>query len=303
MSEINLSGLGVALITPFGEDNSIDYAALSQLVKFHLESATDYIVALGTTAESPTLSKQEKRSVIRFITEQTNHKIPVIAGVGGNSTADVAEELETGDFTGVSAILSVTPSYNKPPQEGLYRHYRTLSHASPLPLILYNVPGRTGVNMTAETTLRLSRDCSNIIAVKEASGDLRQIKAIIDGAPEGFSVISGDDSITADVIALGGTGVISVFANAFPREMAWLVRSALEGNATEARRKMNDDFGTLFRLMFEEGNPAGVKCLLHLMGMIRNRLRLPLVPVSEKTLREIETELVRLTREKPVQGG
>ncbi|SEA10891.1 dihydrodipicolinate synthase [Porphyromonadaceae bacterium NLAE-zl-C104] len=294
MSKFDLRGLGVALITPFKEDNSIDYEALSRLVQFHLESGTDYIVALGTTAETPTLSKKEKHEVVRFIVEQVNGKIPVVMGIGGNNTADLVNDLESTDFSGINAILSVTPYYNKPTQEGLYQHYRALSQASPLPVILYNVPGRTGVNMTAETTLRLAKDCGNIVAVKEASGDLNQIKEIIDKAPEGFHVISGDDAITTDVIALGGIGVISVFANAFPGEMAWLVKNALEGNAADARRKMNDDFEALFHLMFVEGNPAGVKCLLYLKGMIENRLRLPLVPVSEKTLQEIKKELARL---------
>ena len=295
MSEVDLRGLGVALITPFKDDNSIDYEALSRLVQFHLESGTDYIVALGTTAETPTLSKKEKDDVVRFIVEQVDSRIPVVMGMGGNNTADLVSDLETGDFSGISAILSVTPYYNKPTQEGLYQHYSALSQASPLPLILYNVPGRTGVNMTAETTLRLARDCGNIVAVKEASGDLSQIKAIIDKAPEGFYLISGDDAITTDVIALGGIGVISVFANAFPGEMVWLVRNALEGNIAEARRKMNTDFEELFHLMFVEGNPAGVKCLLCLKGMIRNELRLPLVPVSEKTLQLIKEELAKFS--------
>lgn len=294
MSKFDLRGLGVALITPFKEDNSIDYEALSRLVQFHLESGTDYIVALGTTAETPTLSKKEKHEVVRFIVEQVNGKIPVVMGIGGNNTADLVNDLESTDFSGINAILSVTPYYNKPTQEGLYQHYRALSQASPLPVILYNVPGRTGVNMTAETTLRLAKDCGNIVAVKEASGDLNQIKEIIDKAPEGFDVISGDDAITTDVIALGGIGVISVFANAFPVEMVWLVKNALEGNAADVRRKMNADFEILFHLMFVEGNPAGVKCLLYLKGMIHNKLRLPLVPVSEKILQEIKKELARL---------
>ncbi|MDY9917573.1 MAG: 4-hydroxy-tetrahydrodipicolinate synthase [Proteiniphilum sp.] len=294
MSKFDLRGLGVALITPFKEDNSIDYEALSRLVQFHLESGTDYIVALGTTAETPTLSKKEKHEVVRFIVEQVNGKIPVVMGIGGNNTADLVNDLESTDFSGINAILSVTPYYNKPTQEGLYQHYCALSQISPLPVILYNVPGRTGVNMTAETTLRLARDCSNIVAVKEASGDLNQIKEIIDKAPEGFDVISGDDAITTDVIALGGIGVISVFANAFPVEMVWLVKNALEGNAADVRRKMNADFEILFHLMFVEGNPAGVKCLLYLKGMIHNKLRLPLVPVSEKILQEIKKELARL---------
>lgn len=293
MSKVDLRGLGVALITPFKEDNSIDFEALSRLLQFHLESGTDYIVALGTTAETPTLSKKEKNEVVRFIVNQVDGKIPVVMGLGGNNTADVVNDLKKDDFSGISAFLSVAPYYNKPTQEGLYQHYCALSQASPLPIILYNVPGRTGVNITAETTLRLARDCDNIIAVKEASGDLGQIKAIIDKAPEGFYVISGDDGITTDVIALGGIGVISVFANAFPVEMAWLVKSALEGNAAGARRKMNDEFDALFHLMFVEGNPAGVKCLLNLRGMIHNILRLPLVPVSEGTLLQIKAELAK----------
>lgn len=293
MSKFDLKGLGVALITPFKEDGTVDYEALPRLVALHLENGTDYLVALGTTAETPTLSKKEKNDVVRFIVDQVKGKIPVVIGVGGNNTADLVNDLKTTDFSGINAVLSVTPYYNKPTQEGLYQHYCALSQASPLPLILYNVPGRTGVNLAAETTLRLARECTNIVAVKEASGDLGQIKAIIDGAPEGFYVISGDDAITTDVISLGGVGVISVFANAFPAEMAWLVKSALEGNADEARRKMSSDFDTLFHLMFVEGNPAGVKCLLHLKGMISNKLRLPLVPVSEKTLQEIKKELAR----------
>ncbi|RNC66289.1 4-hydroxy-tetrahydrodipicolinate synthase [Proteiniphilum sp. X52] len=295
MSKFDLTGLGVALITPFKEDNSIDYGALSRLVRFHLESGTDYIVALGTTAETPTLSKKEKREVVRFIVEQVNGEIPVVMGIGGNNTADLVSDLGSTDFSGISAILSVTPYYNKPTQEGLYQHYCALSRISPLPVILYNVPGRTGVNMTAETTLRLAKECGNIVGVKEASGDLNQIKEIIDRAPEGFHVISGDDALTTDVIALGGIGVISVFANAFPVEMAWLVKNALEGNAADARSKMNADFGALFHLMFVEGNPAGVKCLLWLKGMIHNNLRLPLVPVSEKTLQQIKRELAKFS--------
>jgi len=295
MSKVNFKGLGVALITPFNEDGSIDFEALSRLLEYQLENGTDYIVALGTTAETPTLSKKEKADVVRFIVEKINGRIPVVMGVGGNNTAELTEELRTTDFTGISAVLSVTPYYNKPTQEGLFQHYCALSQASPLPIILYNVPGRTGVNMTAETTLRIAYTCRNIIAVKEASGNLDQIKAIIDGAPQGFRVISGDDSVTTAVIEMGGIGVISVFGNAFPKEMGRLVNSAIEGDAVNARNKMEQDFSRLFHLIFVEGNPAGVKCILHLKGMINNRLRLPLVSVSEKTLQEIKKELARFS--------
>jgi len=294
MSKVDLKGLGVALITPFKEDNSIDFDGLSRMVEYQLENGTDYIVALGTTAETPALSDKEKTVVVRRIIEQTAGRVPVMVGVGGNNTAALVEELKTADFTGVSAILSVTPYYNKPTQEGLFQHYKTLSKHSPLPIVLYNVPGRTGVNMTAETTVRIARECPNVVAVKEASGDLSQIKAIIESAPEGFHVISGDDAITTSVIELGGIGVISVFANAFPKEMAWLVRNALAGEARSAREKMEADFNRLFHLMFVEGNPSGVKCMLYLKGLVANVLRLPLVPVSEKTRREIEEELAGL---------
>ena len=294
MTKVNFKGLGEALITPFNDDRSIDWGALSRLIEFQVANGTDYIVALGTTAETPTLSKEEKREVVRFIVEKVNGRIPVVKGVGGNNTAEVAEEMQSCDITGISAFLSVTPYYNKPTQEGLYRHFCSLSQASPLPIILYNVPGRTGVNMTAETTLRLARNCNNVIAIKEASGDLNQIKAIIGGAPAEFQVISGDDAVTTDVIALGGVGVISVFGNAFPKEMAWLVSHALNGDALHARKQMEDEFNTLFHLIFVEGNPSGVKSLLNQRGMVRNVVRLPLVAVSEKTARLIQQELIKL---------
>lgn len=293
MSKVYFKGLGVALITPFSDNNSIDFDALSRLVEYQLANGTDYLVALGTTAETPTLSKKEKAEVVRCIVNQTKGRVPVVMGVGGNNTAELVEELKHGDFTGVSGILSVTPYYNKPTGEGLFQHYKTLSSHSPLPIILYNVPGRTGVNMTAETTLRIARECPNVVAIKEASGDLNQIKAIIQAAPDGFQVISGDDAITTSVIEEGGIGVISVFANAFPKEMSWLVKSALEGDLVNARREMEANYDRLFHLMFVEGNPSGVKCMLHLKGMIANRLRLPLVPVSEKAHQEIKEELSR----------
>lgn len=284
----------MALITPFNEDGSIDWGALSNIIEYQISNGTDYIVALGTTAETPTLSKQEKTEVARFIVERVNGRIPVVKGVGGNNTLEVAEEMRSCDTTGISAFLSVTPYYNKPTQEGLYRHFCALSQASPLPIILYNVPGRTGMNMSAETTLRLARDCKNIIAIKEASGDLNQIKSIIDGAPEGFQVISGDDAVTTDVISMGGVGVISVFGNAFPGQMSWLVKHALNGDALNARKQMEEDFNNLFHLMFVDGNPSGVKYLLYQRGMVHNVVRLPLVPVSQNTERLISEELTRL---------
>lgn len=294
MTKVDFSGLGVALITPFDEDGHIDWDALSGMIEHLVTNDTDYIVALGTTAETPTLSKQEKIDVVRFIVEKVQGRIPVVKGVGGNCTAEVAEEMRSCDITGISAFLSVVPYYNKPTQEGLFRHYCALSQASRLPIILYNVPGRTGVNMTAETTLRIARECSNVVAIKEASGNLDQIKAIIDGAPSGFQIISGDDAVTVPLIELGGVGVISVFGNAFPREMAWLVKHTLRGDAQHARKRMEENFKNLFHLMFVEGNPAGVKCMLTRRGLVRNILRLPLVPVSDKTEKLIWEELQKI---------
>ena len=293
MSKVDLTGLGVALVTPFKSDESVDYEALEQLLDFQISNGTDYIVALGTTAETPTLTDDEQKDIVRFIVDKVAGRLPVMVGVGGNCTASLIDKIKQMDFTGVSAILSVTPYYNKPTQEGLYQHYCKLSEVSPLPVVLYNVPGRTGVNMLAETTLRLARDCENIIAVKEASGDLKQIRAIIEDAPEGFHVISGDDAITTDLILSGGIGVISVFGNAFPKEMKWLVQSALESKSTAAREKMERDFDQLFHLMFVEGNPSGVKALLEMRGLLRNVVRLPLVTVSEITSSRIREEFNR----------
>lgn len=293
MSKVDFTGLGVALVTPFKSDDSVDYDALEKLLDFQVSSGTDYIVALGTTAETPALTDEEQNEVVRFIVDKINGKIPVVVGAGDNCTAALVKKIKSMDFTGISGILSVTPYYNKPTQEGLYRHYCKVSEASPLPIILYNVPGRTGVNMTAETTLRIAKACSNVVAVKEASGDLDQIKEIIDGAPEGFRVISGDDAITTDLILSGGVGVISVFGNAFPKEMKWLVDSALNGSAVTARVKMEEDFNKLFDLMFVEGNPAGVKALLQMRGLLQNVLRLPLIPVTEGTEKLIREEFSR----------
>lgn len=294
MTELNLKGLGVALITPFKNDDSIDFESLSNLIEFQLNNGTNYIVALGTTAETPTLNKEEKVSITRFIVEKVGGRVPIIVGIGGNNTKALIEDLKTTDFSGISAILSVTPYYNKPTQEGLYQHYKALSEASPLPVVLYNVPGRTGVNMTSETTLRIANDCKNVIAVKEASGNLDQIEKIIKGAPKGFSVISGDDAITTAVIQMGGIGVISVFGNAFPKEMSKLVDSALNGDPHIVRNKMEEEYNNLFHLIFVEGNPSGVKSILFQKGMIENKLRLPLVPVSEKTEILIKEELSKI---------
>lgn len=282
--------MGVALVTPFKKNKEVDFEAFQRLIDYQLLNGTDYIVALGTTAETPTLKEKEREEIVRRVVKQVDGEIPIIMGVGGNNTAQLVHTLNTFDFTGVSAILSVTPYYNKPTQEGLFQHYRALSEASPLPIILYNVPGRTGVNLLAETTLRIARECKNVIAIKEASGNMEQINRIIADKPEGFSVISGDDSMTLPIIKAGGIGVISVLGNAFPKQFVKVVHSALNGNMKEAEEDAAV-FSEMIRLLFVDGNPAGVKCMLHEMGFIENELRLPLVPVSDETAVCIRKEI------------
>lgn len=278
MPELNLKGLGVALITPFKKDKSIDFDALARLVDYQIEGGIDYLVVLGTTAETPTLSAEERKEIVRFVIEKNRNRVPIIVGIGGNNTAALVSELQTFDFSGISAVLSVTPYYNKPTQKGLIMHYRALSEASPRPVILYNVPGRTSVNLEAETTLSLAKSCPNIVGIKEASGNLPQIRQIIAGRPSGFSVISGDDSIALDLIKSGGEGVISVLGNALPKEFSSMIHHALDGKYDLAQPE-NERFLEIIKLLFKDGNPAGVKCLLHQMQFIENELRLPLVPV------------------------
>lgn len=294
MKPIDLSGMGVALITPFRPDKSIDYEALGRLLDYQIESGADYLVALGTTSEYPTLEPDEQQQLSDYIVGRVAGRVPLVRGCGGYSTSAVVRELHESDFTGYSAILSVVPYYNKPSQEGIYRHYEAIAQASPLPVILYNVPGRTGVNMTAETTLRLANDFPNIVAIKEASGKMDQVNDIIHHKPENFQVISGDDGIAYPLITLGAVGVISVIGNAFPKEFSRMVRLALEGDYTRARQ-IHARFSDLFRLLFVDGNPAGVKSLLHDMGMISNELRLPLVPTRVATDEKIREFLKSLS--------
>lgn len=290
MSKKQFAGIGVAFVTPFKQDKSIDFPALTRVVDSLLAGGIDYIVALGTTAETPTLSGDERTEVVRAVVKQVAGRIPVVMGVGGNHTAELVHTLKTFDFDGVSAILSVTPYYNKPTQEGLFQHYLALAEASPLPVILYNVPSRTGVNMDAETTLRIARACRSIIGIKEASGDIDQAKEIISHAPDGFSVISGDDAMTLPVIRAGGDGVISVLGNALPQEFGEVVRQALHGDFDGIEQK-GQLFAESIRLLFCDGNPAGIKAMLHCKGLIDNVLRLPLVPVSPVTMEKIRQEL------------
>lgn len=293
MAKINLRGMGVALITPFKDDESIDFDAFARLLDYQVHNGTDYLVVLGTTAETPTLTEQEKDAVKNFVVQHTQGRIPLVLGVGSNNTRSVVNYLSHHDLTGYDAILSVVPYYNKPSQEGIYQHYATIAKASPLPVILYNVPGRTGVNMSAETTLRLACDFDNIVAIKEASGNITQMDDIIKNKPHDFMVISGDDGVTFPLITLGAEGVISVIGNAFPKEFSRMVRHALNGNYEQALA-IHHRFTELFSLLFVDGNPAGVKCLLNLMGIIDNKLRLPLVPTRITTHEKIQEVLEKL---------
>jgi 4-hydroxy-tetrahydrodipicolinate synthase len=293
MKRINLQGMGVALITPFKEDRSVDFAALGRLVEYQIQNGSDYLVVLGTTAETPTLTVEEKAQIKAFIIERVNGRIPIVLGLGGNCTDDIVRHLREDDFTGIDAILSVVPYYNKPSQEGIYQHYRAIAKASPVPVVLYNVPGRTGVNMTAETTLRIAREFPNVVAIKEASGNITQMDDIIKHKPADFQVISGDDGITFPLITLGAVGVISVIGNAFPREFSRMVRLALAGDFSNALL-IHHRFTELFELLFVDGNPAGVKSILHVMGYIDNQLRLPLVPTRITTFEKIRSVLREL---------
>lgn len=287
----NLCGVGAAMITPFKSNGECDMEALGHMLNYVIDGGTDYIVALGTTAETPTLSADEKRQILDFTREKVAGRKPIVVGAGGNNTAELIRQIQTMDLEGISAILSVTPYYNKPSQEGLYLHYKAVAEASPLPIILYNVPGRTGVNMTAETTCRLAADCPNIVAVKEASGKIDQIDQIIKNRPKDFLVLSGDDGMTVDVMRKGGDGVISVAVNAFPKRFSHVVYLAKQGlfdRAAEAYEPLHEAVCALF----EQGNPTGVKAALSLMGHIENSLRLPLVPATDLLIKKLE-KLIR----------
>ncbi len=279
------------MVTPFNVDGSINFTHLDNLTNHLINGGVEYLVVMGTTGESVTLTKQEKDDVLDAVVTTTDVRVPVILGVGGNNTAEVCAQLNGLNPTGLTAILSVSPAYNKPTQEGIYQHYSAISDCSPLPIILYNVPGRTSSNITAETTLRLARDFENIVAIKEASGSLDQCMKIIKDRPEGFLVISGDDNFSLPLIASGGDGVISVVANTLPREYSDLIRASLTGDF-ETARKLQYRLFDIVNLLFVEGNPAGVKCALRELGVCEENVRLPLVQVSEKLRSEL-SELVR----------
>jgi len=293
MGQINLRGMGVALITPFKEDESVDYAALMRLVDYQLQNGTDYLVVLGSTGETATLSAEEQSEITKSVVSRVKGQIPVVLGVGGNNTKVVIDRLKKDDYSGIDAILSVVPYYNKPSQEGIFQHFKAVAAATKLPVILYNVPSRTGMNMTAETTLRIARECENVIAVKEASGNITQMDDIIKNKPKNFEVISGDDGITFPLITLGAIGVISVIGNAFPKEFSRMVRLALAGDYANAL-PIHHSFTELFALLSVDGNPAGVKSMLSMMGYIENKLRLPLVPTRITTYEKIKSILSEL---------
>lgn len=269
-------GVGVAMITPFNEDGSIDFCSLGRVIDYVIEGGVDYIVALGTTAETPTLYIPERVEVAAFVTKYVAGRVPLVIGVGGNSTSEVLDQLHEIDLSGADAILSVTPYYNKPSQEGLYQHFKRVSEASPLPIILYNIPGRSGVNMLPATTKRIAEDMPNVIGIKEASGKIEQIEEVIRNRKEGFLVLSGDDGMAVDVMRRGGEGIISVAANLFPKQFGECIKLAAEGKF-EAADEAYAPYDEVVQALFVEGNPTGIKCALKAKGLIGGTMRLPLV--------------------------
>jgi len=290
MLTTKLTGTGVALITPFKTDGSVDFEALKRVVNHVVAGNVDYIAALGTTSEAPTLHRFERDAIVKTIIEEVKERVPVIVGVGGNCTSECVEILKTSDFKGISGILSVVPYYSKPAQEGLFQHFSEIAKASQLPIILYNIPSRCGVNMTADTTLRLANAHANIVAIKEASGDMTQIKAIIQRKPENFLVISGDDALALPIVEIGGSGVISVLGNALPSEVSTMVKTALN-RQLELAKNQHDKLQNLMKLLFDEGNPTGVKAMMYVLNFCENQLRLPLVKCSDNLLTQIRTAL------------
>ena len=290
-----LRGTGTALVTPFTSNFQIDFDSLERIINYNIDGGVDFLVSLGTTGETATLSWEEKIHVLEFTTEKINGRVPMVAGFGGNNTDALVRAIKGFHFSGVDAILSASPYYNKPTQEGIYQHYKALSDVAPVPIIVYNVPGRTGSNIKAETTLRMARELHNIAAIKEASGDVVQCMEIVRDKPDDFLVLSGDDALTLPLLSFGFDGVISVIANAFPKQFSDMTRFALQGdfkNASALHLKLLN----MMQLLFADGNPGGVKYALHVMELCQNYLRLPLVPVNNKVADLIrkETEKIRL---------
>lgn len=293
MPHQKFTGTGVAIITPFREDGSIDFKSLEKLLEHIIAKEVEYIVALGTTGENVTLSKDEKKAVVNHVEDVVGKRVPIVVGMGGNNTQEVVTGIKSADFDGIDAILSVAPYYNKPSQKGLYLHFKSIAEVSPVPVIIYNVPGRTGSNISADTTLKLAKEVKNIIAIKEASGDMCQLMNIIKNKPKNFLVLSGDDALTLPMIAIGGSGVISVTANAYPKEFSDMVRFAMKGEiskAAEIHYKLLD----MIWALFAEGSPSGVKAALEILGIAKNCVRLPLVPVSDDHYRKIAALIKKL---------
>ena len=293
MAQNIFRGLGIALVTPFTTDGEVDYKSLKKLVEYQIDNGADFLCILATTGEAPCLTKDEKDKITELVKEVNKGRIKILKYCGGNNTRAVVDEIKNTDWSGIDGILSICPYYNKPSQEGLYQHFKAISQASPLPLVLYNVPGRTGINMKAETTVRLARDFDNIVAIKEASGSLEQVDDIIKHKPDNFDVISGDDALTFSMVASGAAGVISVIGNALPKQFSRMIRLEFKGEY-EPARKIHHMFTDLYSLLFVDGNPAGCKALLNDMGMIENVLRLPLVPTTIKTKERMATILKEL---------
>jgi len=290
-----LTGLGVAMVTPFDAKGNIDFNAVSRVFEYLVNGSADYVVVLGTTGESAVLNSEEKDELVRYVVKQNSGRVPIVVGIGGNDTATVINSIKHFNFQGIDAVLSVTPYYNKPTQKGLELHYKAIAAACRLPIILYNVPGRTGINLTAETTLSLAHDVPNIVAIKEASGNLVQQTIILRDRPNNFLVISGDDALTLPQLSLGFDGVISVVGNALPKEFSTMVKLGLAGNFTHARTihsKLIDFINTLF----VEGNPGGIKAALNILGLIGNNLRLPLAPVSDYTYDKLARQLEEIKK-------
>jgi len=286
----DFTGTGVALATPFKHNKEVDFDALDKLVNHAIKGKVEYLVILGTTGETPVLSKEEKHAIKNRVVEITNNSIPLVLGIGGNNTQCIVNDLKSTDLTGISGILSVAPYYNKPSQDGIYEHFKAVCSASELPVIIYNVPGRTGVNIKAKTTLNMARDFKNAVAIKEASGNMEQIMEIIAKKPNGFKVLSGDDALTYSMLMLGGDGVISVVANACPEDFSTMVRYAIQGNKKEALQ-LHYKLLPVMNYLFEEGSPTGLKAALHILGITENELRLPLVKASEKLYNKIKSEI------------
>ena len=285
-----ISGTGVALITPFNEDKTIDYTSLDKLINKVIEGGIDFLVVLGTTGEATSINESEKKELINFIVKLNNKRLPLVLGIGGNNTNKLIKEINNTDLSDFDAILSVTPYYNKPSQNGLYHHYAEISKSSPIPIILYNVPSRTGINMSPETTIQLANDFKNIISIKEASGDINQIKYILKNKPKNFDVLSGDDGLTLEIIQNGGAGVISVIGQSNPEEFSSLVKFALNGKLSDAKI-LHDKLYGLYHYLYSEGNPSGVKAFLSLQGVCKNYLSLPLVPISSELFNDFKNYL------------